>query len=354
MSSSATQSSAVPSFTNENRGTSVLAVFWVETGIAIGFVGGRFYGRRLIGAVGLDDWSMLITLLLLIAASAVVTSTANLGGYRHLIHVPPQNINQVFLNTYIFQTLTTFAFGTSKFSIGFLILRLIPSSLVPTKALWDFTIPATCWSLNAKLANIYVGTIYNIVCDVILAVLPVFFVWKLKMSLVRRLCLSVLLGLGFLAAICGIAKITYVRTLKDVTDVTWINYPLTVWNGSEVFVIILCGSMPALKVLWDHHVKKTRQAPYSSNTYGSTKNEYIEMMGSSRDETTLRTASPSTSAREDGQASRIIATTRIEIKSGMVAEPCDTNNTNLPRARSRDSSHDGHRHPGWQIILKGD
>lgn len=117
----------------------------------------------------------------------MVTSTANLGGYRHLIYVPPQNIKQVLLNTYIFQTLTTFAFGTSKFSIGFLILRLIPSSLVgsrrfiwgliiftciynwtevvlvwmqckPRKASWDFNIPATCWSLNAKLANIYVGT----------------------------------------------------------------------------------------------------------------------------------------------------------------------------------------------------
>lgn len=63
MSSSATQLSPVPSFTNEDRGASVLAVFWVETGIAIGFVGGRFYARRLIGAVGLDDWSMLITLV---------------------------------------------------------------------------------------------------------------------------------------------------------------------------------------------------------------------------------------------------------------------------------------------------
>ena len=79
MSSSATQSSAVPSFTNENRGTSVLAVFWVETGIAIGFVGGRFYGRRLIGAVGLDDWSMLITLVSSFRYAFPSTWQANMG-----------------------------------------------------------------------------------------------------------------------------------------------------------------------------------------------------------------------------------------------------------------------------------
>ncbi len=122
---------------------------------------------------------------------------------------------------------------------------------------------------------------------------------------------------------------SHVSALKVTTGMlpltlSGVNYPLTVWNGSEVFIIIICGSMPALKVLWDRYVKKTRQAP-------SKKNEYIEMMGSSRDETTLRTASPSTLAKGDGQASQIIATTRIEIKRGMVTEPCDTNYTDSPR-----------------------
>lgn len=35
-------------------------------------------------------------------------------------------------------------------------------------------------------------------------------------------------------------------------------YPAVVWSGSEIFVIIICGSIPSLKPLWDRYVSKKR------------------------------------------------------------------------------------------------
>lgn len=32
------------------------------------------------------------------------------------------------------------------------------------------------------------------------------------------------------------------------------SYNLDVWSGSELFVIIICGSVPPLKVLWDRYI----------------------------------------------------------------------------------------------------
>ena len=35
-------------------------------------------------------------------------------------------------------------------------------------------------------------------------------------------------------------------------------YELVVWSGAEDFVIIVCGSIPALKLFWNHHIKRQR------------------------------------------------------------------------------------------------
>jgi hypothetical protein len=76
-------------------------------------------------------------------------------------------------------------------------------------------------------------------------------VYNLNMELKKRINLCVILGLGIVAAICGIVKMNYLRTLGAHSDITWETYNLIVWSGSELFVLIFCGSIPPLKGLWD-------------------------------------------------------------------------------------------------------
>ena len=124
--------------------------------------------------------------IIFIGVTGMMIYTAELGGFRHLVYVPPQHLSQVGLNGYITQALTIVAFGTGKFSVGYSILRLLSRNSFwrkwfvlgliilalfwnsleailtffqcnPPKAQWNPEIHATCWSLHARLTNIYVG-----------------------------------------------------------------------------------------------------------------------------------------------------------------------------------------------------
>ena len=191
---------------NDDRGPAVTAIFWSEAAVAVLVVSLRLYARRSIRALGADDWFMLITTVsvcyapgmflgksnecpgkvVFVALSCVITYIASLGGSRHLVYVPPQNLSEVAKSNFIVQALTIFTFGTSKFSVGYLILRLLPpnskwrkwsiwvlivftcfynwleciltfTQCNPARAQWDPSIVGTCWSLHAKLVNVYVG-----------------------------------------------------------------------------------------------------------------------------------------------------------------------------------------------------
>ena len=56
--------------------------------------------------------------------------------------------------------------------------------------------------------------------DVVLAVLPVTIFYGLALGFRRKLGLSVLLGLGLIAAICGIIKTKFLAALNARSDLT--------------------------------------------------------------------------------------------------------------------------------------
>ena len=89
------------------------------------------------------------------------------------------------------------------------------------------------------------------------------------MDLKKRVNLCILLGLGIVAGICGIVKMTYLSRLSQHEDITWETYDLILWAGSELFVLVFCGCVPPLKPLWDRHIRKKNPAPSGYEAYGS-------------------------------------------------------------------------------------
>ena len=92
--------------------------------------------------------------------------------------------------------------------------------------------------------------------DAVLAFIPASVIYKLNLELKKRVNLCILLGLGVITSICGIVKATYIPSLKAHADITWNTYDLLVWSGSELFVLICCGSIPTLKPLWDRYISQ--------------------------------------------------------------------------------------------------
>ncbi|PSN71815.1 hypothetical protein BS50DRAFT_629941 [Corynespora cassiicola Philippines] len=283
---------------NDNRGPAITAIFWVLTCVAAFVVAARFYARWLIRNIGVDDWMILFSWVLLVITSAFITHVAQLGGFRHLMYVPLENASDVARGLLLCQVFNIAGFGTSKFAVGYQLLRVLERTArwrkatiwviivitllynvieavltmfqcTPAKAAWDPFTKGTCWNMDAKMTNIYVGGVYNVVTDVVLALFPLSIIWALHISLRNRIRLCIVLGLGLFAAVCGSIKLKYVNTLRNLQDLTWQTYELDVWSGAELFVIIVTCSIPPLHGIWQRKVVKSSSARSSYNSKGS-------------------------------------------------------------------------------------
>jgi hypothetical protein len=118
----------------------------------------------------------------------------------------------------------------------------------------------------------YLG--WNVMADVVLAVIPITIFYSLKLNIKRKLGLSVLLGLGLVAAVCGAIKTKFLASLNARSDLTWETYNLFVWSSAELFVIIVCGSIPPIKPLYDLVFRKNR--PRIGYGYTTSGHNYVQ------------------------------------------------------------------------------
>ena len=81
-------------------------------------------------------------------------------------------------------------------------------------------------------------------------------------------------------------------------------------------MIIICGSIAPLKVLWDRYIKKTRHVPVNAYNHGHTRSGYIEMLGKRGNK-----ASQISSTTENDGRKGITATTEIDITGERKVDP---------------------------------
>lgn len=122
--------------------------------------------------------------------------------------------------------------------------------------------------------------------DVLLAVLPVTIFYNLSLSLSKKLGLCALLGLGLIAGVCGIIKTKFLASLNARSDLTCKSFPpqlrkyscshvsgdtfdLFAWSAAEFFVIIVCGSIPPIRPLYEFVFggKHRGRTGYSQHSY---------------------------------------------------------------------------------------
>lgn len=52
-----------PGILDQDRGSAIIVIFWIQASVAMAIVAARFWARILIKSVGIDDWLMLFTLV---------------------------------------------------------------------------------------------------------------------------------------------------------------------------------------------------------------------------------------------------------------------------------------------------
>ncbi|KAM3071006.1 hypothetical protein ACMFMG_009912 [Clarireedia jacksonii] len=340
-----------------DRGRTATIIVMVQISIAILIVAARFYARYMIKNLGKDDWCMLFTLILFICYGSLMAKQWSLGGFRHLHYLTMEESLRVAKLNYILQVIIVFSYITGKAAVGFLVLRVIgrdsfvwrkwavytvigATAIIngldciftyvqcsPPRALWDPSIPHKCWDPSVQSRFAIFTASENCAADVVLAIVPATVIYGLNMEMKKRINLCILLGLGLIAAICCIVKTTYVGSLNAHSDLTWKTYDLLVWSGSELFVIIVCGSIPPLKPFWDKYV--TGKSPtYGSSGAGYSNNSHLSSFRRKSRATYIKQNYDNTTASSTDQVNSppshhpnihgdkwIQATTDIEIQS---------------------------------------
>ena len=120
-----------------------------------------------------------------------------------------------------------------------------------------FSLPVSlCYSLTTTLPLftatilIQIRTGYFAFLDFLLALIPITLIWPLQMSVPKKLLISTLLGFGILAGIFGTLKTSRLRTLTELSDISWITVDLFLWNSLEINLLIIAAAIPTLRPLF--------------------------------------------------------------------------------------------------------
>jgi hypothetical protein len=226
-----------------------------------------------------------------------LTLYANRGGCQHIWDVQKRgmdNLTRVILLNWTSQIFGIVGVATGKISISALLLNIMRdmgwtwqrvylwgvtivfTSLVaiscslltflqcsPPQRLWDPRIDGTCLdpkvmagygiftgceSVRQLYVNLKMLTLiaFYTFADASLAMIPLTIFWKLRISVLQRIQLCIVFGLNILTSVCSGIKTRYLAELGNRTDQTWATYNIFAWVTAELFLLVVCGTVPTL------------------------------------------------------------------------------------------------------------
>ncbi|MCJ1432446.1 hypothetical protein MMC27_001802 [Xylographa pallens] len=203
-----------------------------------------------------------------------------------------QFVHSVTEINWINQPFAVLAIATSKVSVALLILRLQGPCKWRTYLLYFLAI--SIWTYAAAIVVVvftqcrpytalwteqgvcmpaedfvYIGYSYAGYAafqDLALAIIPITFIYKLQLSLHKRLSLCLVLGVGAFASICAIIKTTKLSELGSSSDFTWNTLPLFIWTANELNIVIIGACIPAVYPLLTSFLAHHRTSHDSTTT----------------------------------------------------------------------------------------
>lgn len=118
----------------------------------------------------------------------------------------------------------------SNLLINSITIGMIYTQCSPRRRLWNDAIPGSCDGRRRNQTTAYFQGSWSVFCDLILALYPVAFFWKVRLSMRIKVGLCLLMGLGIIACACSVVKTTYLRVLSQTQDVTYYIAQLVTWN----------------------------------------------------------------------------------------------------------------------------
>ncbi|KAH6949453.1 hypothetical protein DER45DRAFT_580327 [Fusarium avenaceum] len=222
-----------------------------------------------------SDYLIMIAMVAEIVTYSLFAAAVANGFGRHNDYISPENTISILKCLFgVIMTglwVSTFArlsiacllhsFSTSKswkmllwFIMGFQIVTLAASEIFqllecrPVRAMWEPVDDAECMPMQKVWVIGYVFVGASMASDLVLAILPMFLIWKLSRSAIERCLVSVLMALSLFATIITVLKVVYIKTFDiDSLDTFRASMPLFFWSRMEECVILIAASAPLLK-----------------------------------------------------------------------------------------------------------
>ncbi|KAE9565854.1 hypothetical protein CGMCC3_g17391 [Colletotrichum fructicola] len=238
------------------------------------------------GGLWRDDYMTIFAAALLIALTTVYLHITSIGFGMHYWTIPVGNGVVIRKMLYVGNLIYTVLQAAVKLSIVLFLGRVFPSETfrrialgiqlvlllhgtlftipfaaqcVPVQSIWDRTITdRRC--LNLQAVGYSSGGL-AIAEDMAILLLPVPYLWRLKVSLRRRLAVIALFSMGSFACITSAVRVKYLVEYSTTFDETWDHVDIVVWSFVEQSVAMLCASLPSLRLLLVSVGTRHRPAP---------------------------------------------------------------------------------------------
>ncbi|KAM0799558.1 hypothetical protein BDR22DRAFT_784927, partial [Usnea florida] len=253
------------------------AVIWSFVAVSLLTVVARLFGRiRLTSNVGWNDFWILLSMAFNLIFACIASTAVAAGSGRHayyiglpatskairleviadwfgIISVALPKLAVACLYTRLFNQTPLHKWILYGLSISCIVTQTICAILLsvqcrPIEGMWDPLIEPKCWSPSVLIDYaIFAGCDILAFLDLAFAIYPATILFRLNMSMKRKICASCALRFGFFAAAAGAYKCTTLKGLRDVEDFTWSTGDLLILTAVEPAVIIIAACLPTLQ-----------------------------------------------------------------------------------------------------------
>uniref|UniRef100_L2GAV4 Integral membrane protein n=1 Tax=Colletotrichum fructicola (strain Nara gc5) TaxID=1213859 RepID=L2GAV4_COLFN len=256
-----------------NRGPELSGTTTALLVLATVFVGLRFWARWTVGFhYGLDDWFMVVGLIVTFMAGALNYAMIAQGLGRHASTLSLDQQVQFLKLLLAFECIYVTAVMFIKISLLLMYRRIFPSRGFKISAMvlgfltigWWISIVLVCVFQCTPVAKAYMpwidGTcidlkasfignaIPNILTDVAILCLPIKEVWRLQVTMVQRISLCFMFLLGGFVLFASIYRFTTIMQFQ-LTDTTWTLATACTWCVVECACGVISACLPTLRPL---------------------------------------------------------------------------------------------------------
>ncbi|KAF2653721.1 hypothetical protein K491DRAFT_780101 [Lophiostoma macrostomum CBS 122681] len=240
------------------------------------FLAARLYARFfVVGTIAKDDYASIVAWVLSTVYSSLAIASGPLGLGADMWDVPRTKALKLFLYFYVSEVMygpTVFAaklailllllriFGIKRrlrlFITGYIVVLILyytTSTFVkafqckPIASFWIPSLDGHCLENH----NIFISDcISAIVTNLIILCTPVPIIWKLNMTMRKKIGSTLAFAAGGLACIASILRLsTVVRTYGN-KDVTYNYQFIIIWSSWEISIGVICSCLPVLPSLF--------------------------------------------------------------------------------------------------------